>query len=338
MKQDTWLKCHVNMYSFFGGSPVRTVCDNLKTGVISHPREGDIVLNDAYEALGSHYMTAIMPTGVRKPKQKASVEGTVGKIATAVIARYRDVRFMSFDELKAAVAQALHDFNSAPFQKREGSRRLVFDSMERKELRGLPAVEYEISEWVHGRTVGLDCHIIFAKNHYSVPYRYVRKKVDLRISATSVEDYCATERIATHNRLPEHVSGAWQTLAEHMPEHFERPEWDDARIRAWASGIGRHTSCVIGRIFDSVKVKEQGYSSCLSVLKLSKAFTPERLEAACEMALDKIRIPRYRHLKAILSAESDVAYLETRSKAAGRPGQAEAGYVRGAEYYGGGCR
>lgn len=70
MKMDTWLRCHVHMYEAFGGVPVRTVCDNLKTGVVKHPKEGEVVLTDAYEALGLHYSTAIMPAGVRKPKQK----------------------------------------------------------------------------------------------------------------------------------------------------------------------------------------------------------------------------------------------------------------------------
>lgn len=41
---------------------------NLKTGVVSHPREGEVVLTADYEALGSHYQTAIMPAGIRKPK------------------------------------------------------------------------------------------------------------------------------------------------------------------------------------------------------------------------------------------------------------------------------
>ena len=88
-KEHTWLRCHVHMYEFFGGVPKRTVCDNLKTGVIKHPREGEVVLNNAYEALGNHYMTVIMPAPVRCPKAKASVEGTVGKLATAVIAKLR---------------------------------------------------------------------------------------------------------------------------------------------------------------------------------------------------------------------------------------------------------
>ena len=105
MRQNTWLSCHVHAYEFFGGVAVRCVCDNLKTGVTSHPREGEIVLNEAYEALGRHYMCAIMPTGVRKPKEKASVEGTVGKIATAVIAKLRNREFATLPELNEAIAE-----------------------------------------------------------------------------------------------------------------------------------------------------------------------------------------------------------------------------------------
>ena len=68
MKENTWLLCNVHMFEFWGGTTTRIVCDNLKTGVVNHPREGEIVLNEAYEALGNYYLTAIMPTQVRKPK------------------------------------------------------------------------------------------------------------------------------------------------------------------------------------------------------------------------------------------------------------------------------
>jgi len=103
MKQNTWLNCHVNMYKYFGGSTIRLVCDNLKTGVISHPKDGEIILNDKYEELGNYYLTAIMPAGVKKPKHKPSVEGTFGKIATAIIARLRNETFHNFAELKAGI-------------------------------------------------------------------------------------------------------------------------------------------------------------------------------------------------------------------------------------------
>ena len=118
MKMDSFIRAHVHMYQYFGGVATRLICDNLKTGVVSQPR----VLTADYEALGSHYQTASMPAGIRKPKQKASAEGTVGKVATAVIARLRNEMFCSFDELKAAVSRKLDAFNHSSFQKREGSR------------------------------------------------------------------------------------------------------------------------------------------------------------------------------------------------------------------------
>ncbi|WZL81198.1 IS21 family transposase [Vallitaleaceae bacterium 9-2] len=189
MKQNTWIKCNVNMYEFFGGSTVRITCDNLRTGVVSHPREGEIILNEQYEAFGNHYYTAIMPAGIRKPKQKASVEGTVGKIATAIIAKLRNKTFYNIDESKVALANKLDEFNSAPFQKREGSRKSVFNEAERLRLRELPMTPYEVSEWIYNHKVNLDCHVAFKTNRYSAPYSYVGKKVDIKASESIIEIY-----------------------------------------------------------------------------------------------------------------------------------------------------
>ena len=336
MKEDTWLRCHVNMYEFWGGTTVRTVCDNLKVGVISHPKEGDIILNDNYEALGSHYSTAIMPTGVRKPKHKPSVEGTVGKVATAIIARLRNDVFRSMDEIKRAISKALKEFNDTDFQKRDGSRTEVFLGEEKQYLRELPALPYEIAKWYYDRSVNLDCHTIFNKNRYSCPYRYVGKSVDLKVSDSTLEAYYRHERIATHCKLPDYISNGWSTHDEDMPDHFQNPQWDDVRIKKWACSVGKYTGEVIDRIFKCVKIKEQGYNSSLSVLRLSKAYSEVRLETACELALTKVRVPRYHHLKSILAANQDVIYLE--NKNASKPSSETtdcSGYIRGATYYGG---
>jgi hypothetical protein len=72
MKEKSWIECHIHMWNYFGGVTPRTICDNLKTGVIKHPKDGEIILNDNYESLANHYVTAILPAGVRKPKQKSS--------------------------------------------------------------------------------------------------------------------------------------------------------------------------------------------------------------------------------------------------------------------------
>jgi transposase len=332
IKQDTWLRCHTHMYAFFEGVTLRTVCDNLKTGVISHPKEGDIILNDSYESLGFHYITAIMPTGVRKPKQKASVEGTVGKVATAIIASLRNETFYSLAELKIAVRKKLDEFNRRPFQKREFSRYEVFQE-EKTYLQQLPAIPYEIAEWVYGMSVNLDCHVIYAKNRYSCPYQYVGKKADLKVTDTSIEIYVKGVRTATHNKFPDYVANQYSTHAEDMPDQFQRPTWDYERITKWAYTIGSYTGEVIDLIFSGVKIKEQGYNPSLSVLRLSKTYSDARLETACELALTKVRMPRYHHLKSILAANQDQIYLEQKTKPA--KGSSAAGYVRGAEYYGG---
>ncbi len=336
MKQDTWLRCHINMFEYFGGVTIRTVCDNLKTGVIKHPKEGDIILNENYEALGSHYMTAIMPTGVKKPKQKASVEGTVGKIATAIIAKLRNKVFHTLPELKEDIKKELKAFNEAPFQKREGSRWEIFQE-EKKYLQSLPSIPYEIAEWIYKRKIYSDFHVVYEKNRYSCPYQYVGKYADLKITDTTLEIYISGERISTHIKFPKYIINQYSTHEEDMPDKFLQPEWDDIRIRRWAYSIGSNTLEVIERIFAGVKIKEQGYNPSLSVLRLSKTYSEARLETACECALTKVRTPRYHHLKSILASNQDQVYLDNK-KASINSSKTTSGYVRGAEYYGGGSR
>lgn len=174
------------MCEFLQGVTTRLICDNLRTGVVSHPREEEIILTADYETLGQHYMTAIMPAQVSRPTQKASVEGTLGKVATAIIAKLRNDVFCSLEDLKAAVARKLYEFNHENFQKREGSRYEAYLD-EKEYLHTLPEIPYEIATWVYDRVVNLDFHVVFEKNRYLCPYRYTRKTVDLRITNPSVD-------------------------------------------------------------------------------------------------------------------------------------------------------
>lgn len=334
MKMDTFIRCHIRMYEYFEGVTTRLICDNLKNGVVSHPKEGEIILTADYEALGEHYMTAIMPAGVRKPKQKASVEGTVGKIATAIIAKLRNEIFYSFPDLKAAVSKKLYEFNHENFQKREGSRYEAFLD-EKSALHSLPAIPYEIATWVYGRKVNIDYHVVFEYNRYSCPYQYAHKKVDLRITDTTVEIYCGENRLSTHSRFPAGRKNQYSTHSEDMPDKFKFSPWDDIRIKNWADSIGKYTGETIGRIFEGVAIKEQGYNPALAVLRLCNKYSEARLEAACEFAITTgIKKPRYHHLSSILASNQDVMYLEKKNT---KPKENNTmGYLRGSDYYGGG--
>ena len=336
MRQDTWLRAHVAMFAWFGGSVPRIVPDNLKTGVIRHPAEGEVVLNDAYRELAAHYSAAVLPGRVRKPKDKASVENTVGNIATWVIAGLRDRRFATLAELRTAIYERVEAYNAEPFQKRPGSRQTVFEVEEKPLLRPLPTVPFEISRWVYGRRVQRNGHVVWEKNFYSVPYPHIGRGVDLRVTDTMVEVYAGQQRLTSHLLAPPGVVNEYRTHDADLPEGPRYRQWDAARVREWAARIGEDTTTVVNRIFESVPVEEQGLDAALAVLRLTRRYSAARVEEACRLALIRVRSPRYAHLRPILQTGQDTTgpTPPRHGPQAGEP----SGYVRGADYYAGGAR
>lgn len=344
MKQDTWLRAHIAMFDWFGGSVPRIVPDNLKTGVVAHPKEGEIILNDAYRELAAHYSAAVLPGRVRKPKDKASVENTVGNIATQVIAALRGQTFRTLPQLREAIYERMRAYNAQPFQKRPGSRASIFDAEEKPLQRPLPAVAYEISRWIYGRKVRKDGHVVFEKNFYSAPYAHVGSSVDLRITETTVEIFSGQERLTSHLLPPGGVINTHHTHAGDLPDGQRYQQWDGPRVREWATRVGEDTTTVINRIFESVPVEEQGLNAALAVLRLTRRFSAKRVEAAAGIALSgRIRSPRYAHLRPILDSGQDAPVSKRRRSPepsglpTARP-DSTVGFVRGADYYAGGQR
>lgn len=335
MKQDTWLRCHAHAFAYFGGSVPCIVPDNLKTGVRRHPRDGEVELNDAYREMAAHYGAAVMPARVKTPRDKPSVENEVWQAATEIVAALRDEVFTDLGGLRRAVAERLEEHNSRPFSKREGTRRQVFEEQERPLLRTLPAVPYEVCEWVYGRKVQKNCHVSYRRNFYSASHLAVGKSVDLRVTDTTLEVYLGGERLATHPLFPPFARNRYSTHEGDMPEGKAYREWDAARIRRWADRVGPSCREVVDRIFQRVEFEEQGYNAALAVLRLSHKYSAQRLERACRMALASGRpSPRYRDLEPVLETNQDRLADARAGDDDGGPGEDEAGYVRGAEFYG----
>lgn len=338
MKQDTWLRAHVAMFDWFGGSVPRIVPDNLKTGVISHPAEGEVVLNDAYRELAAHYSAAVLPGRVKKPKDKASVENTVGNIATWVIAGLRNQSFATLPELRAAVYERMTAFNAEPFQKRAGSRASVFVGEEKPLLRPLPAVPFEISRWVYGRRVQKNGHVVFEKNFYSVPYVHIGRAVDLRVTDRMLEVFAGQDRLTCHLLAPVGVVNEYRTHDSDLPDGPQYRQWDAPRVREWAARIGENTTIVVNRIFESVPVDEQGIDAALAVLRMTRRYSADRVEAAARLALaSRVRSPRYAHLRPILETRQDAPGNRDAWAIPGTPPEPTE-YVRGADYYAGDAR
>jgi transposase len=277
-----WLRSHVRMFNFFGGCPEIVVPDNLKSGV-TKPDYYEPDENVAYAELAEHYGVAVIPTRVRRPKDKAKVEKAVQDAERAIMAPLRDRIFYSLDELNEAIAEKLHKHNARPFQKLPGSRLSVFLEQERSHLRALPAEPYSCAQWKKAR-VHPDYHIEIDAHYYSVPYTLIREVLEVRVTADVVECFHKSVRVASHRRS--YVKGAHTTLTEHMPpRHRHMNDWNPDRIAAWAAKTGVHTKAYVQALMARKRHPQQGFRACLGVIRLGTKFGAARLEAACDRAL-----------------------------------------------------
>ena len=329
-KQKSWIYAHVHMYEFFGGVAKILVPDNCKTAVIHNGGWKTQQINETYQEMAEHYGTAIIPARVRPPKDKPNAEGTVGNISTWITAALRDEQFFSLAELNRAIRNKLELFNQRLFQKKEGSRLSLFLGEELPLLAPLPATRFELADWKIA-TVQFNYHISVDGMLYSVPFEFIKKKVDVRVTDYTIEIFYNHNRIASHRRLRGRT-GQYSTITEHMPEdHQKYLEWNGDRFRKWAERIGINTYTVVNAILTSKGVEQQTYRSCMGLLKLAEKHSDVTLEAACEKALTYTASPSYKSIKNILVTQSDKLISET--KADIETTHKTRGITRGADYY-----
>jgi len=331
MNLDSWIKAHVNMYQFFGGATRILTPDNLKTGVQKADWYSPVI-NKIYHEMAEYYGTAVIPTGIRKPREKALVERTVGMLSTWIIAALRNRQFFSLYELNQAMKRKLDEFNKKPFQKRNGCRESAFNE-EQPFLIPLPDKPFELSTWKIA-TVQFNYHIAVDKMYYSVPYEYIKYKVDVRLTSNMLEVFYQNTRIASHRRIFGHP-GQYSTVLEHMPDnHKEVAQWNAERFIKWASDIGQYTQQAVKEIIASRRVEEQSYKSCMALLKLADTYSVERLEMACGKALSYTATPSFRSIRTILKTGSD-RLNTTISEDNTIQAENKFAFTRGAVYYGG---
>ena len=325
--QESWTTAHIHAFEYFGGAPRILTPDNLKTGVDKADKRLPVI-NKSYNELAEHYGSVVIPTRVRKPKDKPSVEGTVGLITTWIIAALRTQKFFNFADLNEAIFRKLKAVNEKPFQKKPGSRLTVFLEEEQEHLNPLPNERYELAVWKK-LIPGFNYHIEVDRSFYSVPFEYIKHEMDVRITPSVVEVFYNNLRVCSHFRVSG-KPGQYRTTPEHMPEkHKARTEWNSERFLSWAESIGTNTKTVIGAILSSHKVEQQGYRACMGVLKLADRHGKARLEAACEKALSYTPTPSYKTVDTILKSGSD-KLIKSQPKSVDETHS----FIRGADYYG----
>ena len=311
MRQETWLLCHVHAYNYFGGVTRLLVPDNLKTGVKSNTRY-ETILNRSYQEMAEHYDTAIVPTRVRHPKDKALAEGTVKFASTWILAALRDRKFFSVHEAQKAAAEKLEELNDRPFKKREGS----------------------LAMWTGELLVGNDYLVSDGVNKYSVPFDLIGEKVVLRLTLNTVEVFYRGDRVAMHMRN-RNAQREPIVKPEHMPkEHRKYLAYNADDFSEWGSSVGKNTSAVVQYFLTSGKEPEQGFKACASVRKLEERYGAKRLENACARLLAFSSSPSVRVLNTILKNGQDKLPQPEKPQSKKEPAtRTQHGFTRGAEYF-----
>jgi transposase len=264
-----WIGAHVNALTAIGGVPKAVVCDNLKAGV-TKPSRYEPGINRTYQDLATHYGFAVLPTRVRKPRDKAKVEVAVLIVERFVLARLRNRRFLSLQELNAAIRECVTDLNAKIMRKIGKSRAELLETIDRPALDALPAEPYRYAEWKKC-LVAPDYHVEIDKHYYSVPSRLIRATVEARITDTTVEILYKGSRIASHARSP--LPHRHTTITEHMPSaHRRYAEWTPTRMMRQAEKIGPSTIALVEAIMKAKPHPEQGFRACLGILRLEKSY------------------------------------------------------------------
>jgi transposase len=321
-----WIGSHQRAFAFFGGVPELLIPDNLRAGVTKADRYAPEP-NATYLELARHYGTAILPARPYKPKDKAKAEVGVQVVERWILARLRHRTFRSLAELNAAIGALLVELNERPFQKLPGSRRSLFERLDRAALKALPEAPYELAEWRRCRA-GLDYHVQVAGSAYSVPHALAGQLLDVRLSGTGIEVFNRGKRVAVH---PRGKAGQTCTVAEHMPKaHREHHQWSPQHALDWAAEIGPAALVLVERQLQRQSHPEHAYRAWLGLRNAERSYGSARLEAACERAL-AIDSPTYRSVASILKQG-----LDHQPPPAAEDGDAEPpahANLRGSRYY-----
>jgi transposase len=277
-----FIGAHEHAYEYFKGVTTITVPDQLKTGVMRACRY-EPGIQRTYAEMAQHFGTAIVPARPYKPRDKAKVEVAVQIAQRWVLARLRNETFFSLEALNVRIRELVEELNARPMRKLgNASRRELYERYDRPVLRPLPAVRYEMRQWVQVR-VNLDYHVEFEKHWYSAPYVLVHEQLWACVTPTTVELFHRGERVAAH--LRSRLAYKHTTDPAHMPEAHRQHSLGVEGVLGWAVKVGPMTEAFVRRLLESNPVQEIGWRSARGLQRVGERYGAERTELACARAL-----------------------------------------------------
>ena len=294
-----------NCLRFFGGSPQAIVPDNLKSAVTKGSKY-EPTLNKSFKDFALHYGTVVNPTRTYSPQDKAQVEGAVKLVYQRIFYPMSKMRFFSLAEINAQISLLLVAYNDALLSHLKLSRRQQFLSIEQACLSPLPAEAYQLKSYRKATVQKMGYVFVSTdKNYYSVPYRYIGKRVEVSYDYENVMVSYNNERIAAHPRS--YKPGAYLTIKDHLSSsHQFYQNWSPDYFAKLARPHGPQVEAYIKALIESKPYPEVAYKQCLGILALSKQFDKTRLNNACAIGLGLSRYG-YRIIQNILNNNMDQA-------------------------------
>lgn len=311
MDQKSWIQAHIDMLEFYGGLPRLFVPDNTKTAVVS-ANLYDPQLNHAYLELARHYEVGITPARVRAPNDKPTAEAGVKWLENWLLTWLEDTgkEYQDISDLNRDIRKRMEELVKKPFKNRAGSRKSVFEELDKPALRPLPRDEFLFFDTVTKKHLPANWHfeIREGKNifYYSFPYHYAGRPGYAHLYPKKIEIYVTgVGRVAIHQRC--FTGKRYITQTDHAPanqqERIKYNKRTGVYYRSKAARIGENTARVVKAILEAGPVEEQGYKSCDGLLRMSETYGDFALEKACKRALEAGR-PNYTGVNSFLDKKS----------------------------------
>ena len=306
-KREDLIGCTANALSYFGGVPKAIVSDNLKAAV-SRSSKYEPLINKSLKDFAQHYGCVVNPTRSYSPQDKALVENAVDLVYQRIYYPLRDMVFFSFAELNKEIRGLLATYNNLLFQRKEGSRLELFQSIERRYLKPLPATPYELKDYRRAKVQKMG-YVYFSpdKNYYSVPYRFIGKQTQIHYTRSWVEVYYNHERIAMHKRIG--TKGLYTTIKDHLSStHQAYKDWSPQYFKSLAKKHGESVMMFVDALIQQSEYPEIAYKRAMGIIQLHRKYGTERLNNACQRALYGQAL-KYHNVKNILKNNLDKEQL-----------------------------
>lgn len=328
-KEDFIQGCE-NSLRFYDGCPAAIVPDNLKSAV-TRPGRYESELNEDFASFAEHHGCTIMPARVRKPKDKALVEDAVKLLYQRIYTKLDGRVFYDIESLNKAIWVELELHNNAPMTGGRPSRRSQYEELEREAMGPLNPIRFELKKR-RSVTVQRNGYIGLEKSFYSVPTKYIRRKLNVMYDSQRVKIYSSShDLIAEHRRsykLFEYV-----TNPEHLPKNQRQAlTWDPSALLQEASELHPDVESYMKKVILEKKYPEQAFKSCRGILSLARKVGVERLLKACRLAAAS-GMYNYLAVEDILKNQQDMLPEEEWSNLPDNVELPEHENVRGKEYY-----